>query len=102
METAYETLETIDRDAYNGAFWDLGFRWQWDEATYRELARIPAERERVRGYIARQHAHLLSAYDPDFLAQLSVERKCSRREALLAARSSGRPAELTCDGVLEA
>ena len=96
------TIDRTDLDAYNGAFWDLGFRWQWDPQTYRDLCGVAEEKERVRCYIARHHAHLLAAYDADFLAGLIVEKKARRHAALVAARSAGRRAELSCDGILEA
>jgi len=71
------TPDTEDRErrAYNRAFWQLGFRWQWDPATYRELARIPQENERIRAYLERHQPHLLKAYDIDFLCEMIRRRK---------------------------
>ena len=66
-----------ERSAFNTAFWRLGFRWRWDAATYRELARIPQERERVRAYLERHQPHLLKAYDSDFLCEMIVNCKSS-------------------------
>lgn len=102
---AYPTDGTPDRtelDAYNGAFWDLGFRWQWDPQTWNELSGIREDEERVRGYIARHQPHLLAAYDADTLARMIVENKTRRHAAVRDARLTGRRAELTCAGVLEA
>jgi hypothetical protein len=95
-------VDSAELDAYNGAFWDLGFRWQWDAKTYKELCGIAEEEERVRGYITRHQRHLLAAYDADTLARMIVENKRQRHAAVQAARHSGRRAELTCAGLLEA
>lgn len=62
--------EDGERRAYNTAFWRLGLRWEWDPATYRELARLPGERERIRAYVERHQPHLLKAYDLDFLCRI--------------------------------
>ncbi len=61
---------TIDRLQLNRAFWDLGLRFQWDEATWDGLRDIPELRERLRCYLERQQPHLLCAYDADFLCSL--------------------------------
>ena len=95
-------IDSTELDAYNGAFWDLGFRWQWDAKTFGRLSRISDEQERVRGYITTHQRHLLVAYDADTLARVIVENKRRRHAAVEAARRSGRRAELTCTGTLEA
>ena len=95
-------VDTAELDAYNGAFWDLGFRWQWDTQTYGELCGIAGEEEPVRGYITRHQPHLLAAYDAETLSRMIVENKTRRQAALRDARTSGRRAELTCTGLLEA
>jgi hypothetical protein len=94
--------DSIELDAYNGAFWDLGFRWQWDTKIYRELCSIAEEQERVRGYITRHQPHLLAAYDADTLARMIIENKTKRQAAVQHARITGHRAELTCTGLLEA
>lgn len=95
-------VDKTELDAYNGAFWDLGFRWQWDTETFSELCSIAEEQERVRGYIMRHQPHLLAAYDADTLARMIVENKRRRQEAVQAARRCGGRAELSCTGMLEA
>lgn len=95
-------FDSSELDAYNGAFWDLGFRWQWDPATYRALCSIAAEEERVRDYITSHHPHLLAAYDAGVLARLIVEHKMRRQAAVQQARAAGQRAELSCSGVLDA
>ncbi len=61
---------TIDRLLLNRAFWDLGLRFQWDEATWAELCDLPDVRSQLRCYLERHQPHLLSAYDVDFLASM--------------------------------
>lgn len=64
-----------DRSAFNAAFHELGLRWQWDAATYDSLVGQPCERERLCRYLAREQAHLLRAYDAEFLIAAIEERK---------------------------
>ncbi|MFI5446393.1 hypothetical protein [Polaromonas sp. UC242_47] len=53
------------RHAYNAAFEELGLTWYWDAATY---ARLQAHgRNAVRVYLETEQAHLLRAYEADFL-----------------------------------
>ena len=73
----------IERSAYNSAFHDLGLRMHWDEATFRSLAQVPCERQRLQGYLRQQHPHLLRAYDDGFLADAILDAK-RRRQAPLA------------------
>jgi len=61
--------------AYNAAFSDLGLRFRWSQATLDFFDDISNELARITAYIERFHAHLHSAYDADFLAQLIFERK---------------------------
>jgi len=70
----------IDRSAYNAAFYELGLRWHWDGDTYERLATEPCERTRLRGYLEGAQAHLLRAYDADFLADaiLTAKQRCRR------------------------
>lgn len=50
--------------AYNAAFEELDLmNWQWDPATY------GAGRAGLRAYLEKEHAHLLRAYDADFLIE---------------------------------
>lgn len=52
------------RQAYNAAFEELGLSWHWDPVTY---ACLPAGRAGVRAYLEKEQAHLLRAYEADFL-----------------------------------
>ena len=92
-------IEDTDLHAYNGAFWDLGFKWQWDAGTYRELAGIASEKERIRAYLETHQPHLLRAYAPEFLVNLIHENKARRKHAIITSRDSGEPLNLTCNGV---
>jgi hypothetical protein len=59
-----------DLPALNQAFWDLGLRFQWDEATWATLAGLPDLRSQLRAYLERYQPHLLGVYDADFLGSL--------------------------------
>ncbi len=78
----------IERGAFNAAFYELGLRWHWDSETYRTLSASPCERERVRRYIEGEQAHLLRAYDAEFLTDAVIRTKQRCRQAL--ANGSGR------------
>jgi hypothetical protein len=61
--------EQIELEAYNRAFWQLGLRWSWDEATFSALRAIECPTERLARYLQTHHPHLLSAYDPKSRAE---------------------------------
>jgi hypothetical protein len=69
----------LECHAFNAAFYELGLRWHWDDATYEALAAHPCERQRVRRYLEGAQPHLLRAYDAEFLT-----------DAILAAKQRGR------------
>jgi hypothetical protein len=71
--------------AYNSAFDELGLAWHWDRATF---AGLPDGTARVRTYLEREHAHLLRAYEPEFLVE-AVEQARSRCEAVMRSRGRG-------------
>ena len=72
----------IERNAYNAAFYELGLRWHWDEATYAALVRQSAEPEtRVRLYLEQRHPHLLSVYDPAFIIAAVQQRMLRQKPA---------------------
>ena len=64
------------RNAYNAAFEKLGLSWRWDAATYAYLQRHG--RDLVRAYLHTEQAHLLRAYDADFLVNAidAVKTRC--------------------------
>jgi hypothetical protein len=61
--------------AFNAAFSDLGLRFRWDHATLDVLKEFNSEAARITAYIERFHAHLHSAYDAEFLAQMILSKK---------------------------
>jgi len=69
-----------DRDMLNRTFWDLGLRFQWDEATWAALSGLPDLRTQLRTYLEKHQPHLLSVYDVDFLGTL-VEQQMGRPRA---------------------
>lgn len=91
--------EGIDLDAYNGTFWDLGFKWQWDGQTYRALLDAGGARARIRLYLERHQSHLFKAYDPDFLVDLIHDRMMQRHDAIVAAKAAGKPVDLSCNAL---
>ncbi len=66
-----------DRKSVNHAFWELGLRFQWDEATWAVLAGLPDLPSQLRYYLERYQPHLLSVYDVDFLVSLIEQRLAS-------------------------
>ena len=78
------TSEAGDRelDAYNAAFYELGLRWHWDSATYEALLSQGGDGPaRVRHYLQSRQAHLLRAYDADFLVAMIEQKAAARRAA---------------------
>lgn len=83
---ADESMNDAHRHAYNAAFDELGLSWHWDAATY---AWVRAQgRAGLRTYLEREHAHLLRAYEPDFLMN-AIETARARCQAAVAASRRG-------------
>lgn len=72
----------IHRNAFNAAFNELGLTWFWDSATHHRLQANADERERIRVYLETQQAHLLKAYDADFLVNAIHTTKQRRYESM--------------------
>lgn len=68
--------------AYNAAFTELGLRFRWDSEMYAWLCGIECEQSRIARYIEEYHAHLLNAYDADFLSRLILDKKCDYLRAM--------------------
>lgn len=84
-----EDLVDAHRHAYNGAFYELGLRWHWDETVYRAVLSADDERERLSAYLASHQSHLLKAYDAQFL----VDAILAAKERCYASRAAcGKPA----------
>jgi len=72
--------DEIERNAYNAAFYELGFRWHWDRDTYERLQRYsPHGATRIRHYLETHQPHLLTAYDATFLINAIEEKKVEYR-----------------------
>lgn len=68
--------------AYNAAFIELGLRFRWDSEMFAWLCGIECEQSRIARYIEQYHAHLLKAYDADFLSRLILDKKCEYLRAM--------------------
>lgn len=67
--------------AYNSVFVELELGFSWDQSMFDWLCGIECERTRIARYIEEYHAHLLTAYDADFLSQLILDKKNAHLEA---------------------
>ncbi len=73
--------DEMERNAYNAAFYELGFRWHWDQDTYEALLRLGANpADRLRHYLETQQAHLLKAYEASFLVNVIQDKKAEYRK----------------------
>lgn len=78
----------LERNAYNAAFYELGFSWYWDRATYERLMQQATDAtDRVRHYLEIHQPHLLRAYDSAFLVSAIEAAKAEQ-----ARRGAGAPA----------
>ncbi|HET9976100.1 MAG TPA: hypothetical protein VFQ20_01590 [Burkholderiaceae bacterium] len=82
----------LERSAFNAAFYELGLRWHWDDATFEALAADPCERQRVRRYLEGAQSHLLRAYDADFLTDAILAAKQRFRQSLARCAPQAMPA----------
>ncbi|MEO6018161.1 MAG: hypothetical protein ABIP46_12970 [Polaromonas sp.] len=79
-----QTTET-HRHAYNVAFDELGLSWHWDSATY---ARLQTHSNGcVATYLQTEQAHLLRAYEADFLVQAIETAKARCYHGMTAGRA---------------
>lgn len=75
-----------DRNAYNAAFYELGFRWHWDRDTYTQLlGRGPDASGQIRYYLETRQPHLLKAYDAAFLVDVIQRKKDEQKNERRAA-----------------
>jgi hypothetical protein len=73
--------DEVERNAYNAAFYELGFRWYWDSPTYYELlTRIPDAADRICHYLKTRQPHLLRAYDEKFLVEVIQQKQAEHRK----------------------
>ena len=80
--------DETERQAYNAAFEELGLSWHWDTVTY---AGLPARgRDGLRAYLEQEQAHLLRAYEADFLVD-AIETAKARCHAVMARNRAHSP-----------
>ena len=73
---------TLELAAYNHAFCELELPWSWDATTLRQLKSIATDSDVVGAYVERSQAHLLRAYEKNFLRDLvHAARERYRQEA---------------------
>ena len=67
MKSNDSNIADVHNNAYNAAFHELGLSWHWDDEVYARAACAQDERAGLRTYLAEHQAHLLTAYDAEFL-----------------------------------
>jgi hypothetical protein len=68
----------MDRNAYNAALYELGFKWHLDIDAYDRMVRHSSDAfEQLRHHLETQQPHLLRAYDPTFLIHLILTKKAA-------------------------
>jgi hypothetical protein len=73
-------IDESERHAYNAAFYELGLRWHWDNATWQRLVAHSAQpAERVLHYLQTEQPHLLRAYEGAFLVRAIEDKKALHR-----------------------
>jgi hypothetical protein len=83
----------VHRNAYNAAFHELGLNWVLELAPAAHQLSDEGERECVRKYLLEHQAHLLTAYDPEFLLD-AIQTAKSRCYARLTAAGSNPAAHI--------
>jgi len=87
-QTAAGQTAEAHRHAYNAAFEELCLSWYWDAATYHRLQ--AHGRDGVRIYLETEQAHLLRAYEADFLVD-AIETTQARCYANMVRQSAVTP-----------
>lgn len=89
IEPARQRLTGIE--ALNAAFWDLGLRFQWDEATWSVLVGLEDLQAQIACYLSNWQPHLLAVYEPAFLARIVEERLASPGGTRIGMEAMSRP-----------
>ena len=76
-----DTQAEAHRHAYNAAFEELGLGWHWDSQTWAGIQ--DRGQEGLLSYLESEQAHLLRAYDAEFLVG-AIEAAKNRCHAELA------------------
>ena len=85
--TCNDQASQADRHAYNAAFEELGLTWHWDAQTYERLQAATRGPGSVRTYLETEQAHLLRAYEADFLVNAIETAKARCRAEMAGLRS---------------
>ena len=67
MDMNQTPLAATQRHAFNAAFYELGLRFHWDDSCYDCAMCDEEQRSHLKRYLENEQAHLLKAYDADFL-----------------------------------
>ena len=88
-----ETTRTgfAGNDALNAAFWDLGLRFQWDEAIWGVLVQMQSLEAQIAYYLEHWQPHLLAVYEPAFLAALVESRLAMPSHSRMGMEAMARP-----------
>lgn len=85
-------INEAERNSYNAAFYELGFRWHWDSDTYDQLlGQSTNPTERVSHYLKTSQPHLLKAYDAAFLVEIIEQKKAEHSKKCKAAEKAAAP-----------
>ncbi len=91
-QIAADQATETHRHAYNAAFDELGLAWHWDASVYARLQAETRGADAVRTYLETEQAHLLRAYDAQFLVD-AIEAAKARCDGEMAhQRAQGAPA----------
>jgi hypothetical protein len=82
-DTTAQDAADIHRSAYNAAFYELGLKWHWNADHYESVLPAPEEKAHLLSYLRNHQAHLLKAYDAEFLAGAIIAAKGRCYETLL-------------------
>ena len=98
LHCIFDQAKESHRHAYNTVFGELGLSWHWDLATYSRLQATGSEP--VRCYLENEQAHLLRAYNADFLINL-IETAKAKSDAVKKTQwqAAAQPARRTADSL---
>src|SRR3569832_2470037 len=82
--------EAMHCEAFNAAFYELGLKWYWNLPTYSKLQpNTPNKKEQKHNKKKKEQAHLLKAYQPEFLVDAILDTKARCLSNRLACGSTG-------------
>lgn len=82
-DTTAQDAAAIHCSAYNAAFHELGLKWHWEADHYESALPASQEKAHLLSYLQAHQAHLLKAYDAEFLVEAITTAKARCYEALL-------------------